>query len=354
MAETHAGLDLEPITRMLDASYALIFRTRANDALVDDAACHGVDAGYVTRLREASRERMLPPWLTRLETGSVVDRAAFGSDRQFGMTPFYNHVIRPEGRFHCVIATPHNSQLQRLHLVVGRPRHLPAFDAGSMRLLQRVLPLVNEVLSVKALLADREAAVYGALGISEAWSQPVLVVDRDGTLRYANRLARHFLATCDALVVDAAARLRTTGMLSTERLRDALGAVLRTGVKQTIMLRSPSRSKDACLSIRRVDVARDGEGLPPEWIVITAEDHETGITDENTGELARRHGLTKRETELLSILTRGVHLKDASRQLGMSYNTGRSHLRQIFDKVQVRRQSDLMRLCATGQPFRPS
>lgn len=347
-AETHRGLDLEPIARTLGGSYALLFRMRAEDNRVEDAASHGVDLGYVNRLVEAGRERMLPPWLAQLESGTVIDRAAYGSDRQFARTAFYNHVIRPEGRFHCIIATPLRSRNHSLHMVVGKPCHRPGFDADDMRLFRRMLPLVNEIIQIKAGLIDSEAAARQAFGISEAWSYPVLVADLKGVIHYANRSARQHLATGDALVVDGSTRLKSTTAANNHRMRQAFAAILRTGRQQAVTLDSATSARGLRLSFRRTDGMSSGGDRQPDWIVITAEEQGPRITGEHLTAVQRRHGLTAREAALLSCLVQGAHLKDACRQLGISYNTGRCHLRQIFGKTEVHRQSDLVRLCTAG------
>ncbi len=345
-AESNPGLDLEPLIGLLGGSYGLMFRMRVADGQVEDAASHGVDAGYVSRLREAGRERMLPGWLSQIASGSVIDRALFGSDQQFARTPFYNYVIRPEGRFHCIIATPFSSRNHRLHLIVGRPRHRPGFDADEMRLFRCMLPLVSEVLQSRADLAQSEAAARRAFGISEAWPYPVLVADPDGIVRYANRWARQLLAAGDALALDAAFRLRSNTPSNDHKLRQALVTALQTGKQQMVTLETAMTARGLCLSVRMTDPASAGDLAHPQgWVVITAEDHGRGITDEHVAAVGLQYGLTGRETALLASLVQGTHLKEACRQLGFLYNTGRCHLRQIFAKTGTHRQSDLVRIC---------
>ena len=55
-------------------------------------------------------------------------------------------------------------------------------------------------------------------------------------------------------------------------------------------------------------------------------------------------GLTPREAALADRLSRGDSLPDASRTLGISHNTGRTHLRNIFRKTATANQGQLLRL----------
>jgi len=58
------------------------------------------------------------------------------------------------------------------------------------------------------------------------------------------------------------------------------------------------------------------------------------------------YGLTAAEARLAARLATGEELRNASESLGVSYNTGRAHLRAIFGKTQVSRQSELVGLIA--------
>ncbi|MGB1087702.1 MAG: alpha/beta fold hydrolase, partial [Alphaproteobacteria bacterium] len=55
-------------------------------------------------------------------------------------------------------------------------------------------------------------------------------------------------------------------------------------------------------------------------------------------------GLTHAETELVRYLQQGMALKEAADQLNIAHNTARNHLKSVFAKVGVNRQSDLIRL----------
>ncbi len=63
-------------------------------------------------------------------------------------------------------------------------------------------------------------------------------------------------------------------------------------------------------------------------------------------EAARLYLLTPREQQLLLALTAGQPLSRAAAGLGISTNTARVHLRNIFEKTRSNRQSDLVRLLA--------
>ena len=59
--------------------------------------------------------------------------------------------------------------------------------------------------------------------------------------------------------------------------------------------------------------------------------------------LRLKFGLTRREAALAILLSRGLTLGQAATDLGISEQTARAYLRQIFQKAGVSRQADLVR-----------
>lgn len=60
------------------------------------------------------------------------------------------------------------------------------------------------------------------------------------------------------------------------------------------------------------------------------------------------HSLTRSETRLVQQLTGGRSLEDGARELGISVNTARTHLKHIFHKTGARRQSELLHMMESG------
>ena len=60
--------------------------------------------------------------------------------------------------------------------------------------------------------------------------------------------------------------------------------------------------------------------------------------------LRQLYGLTPTECRLADLLASGIDLRDAGDRLSTSRETTRFHLRAIFRKTGLRRQTDLVRL----------
>ena len=60
--------------------------------------------------------------------------------------------------------------------------------------------------------------------------------------------------------------------------------------------------------------------------------------------ITRLFGLTPTEASLAMLLANGLTLDEASDELGVSRNTARTHLRAVFSKTGVSRQTGLVSL----------
>jgi DNA-binding CsgD family transcriptional regulator len=67
-------------------------------------------------------------------------------------------------------------------------------------------------------------------------------------------------------------------------------------------------------------------------------------------ELAGRLGLTRREREVLGLLARGHNGYHLSDELGLSYNTVKTHTKRIYSKLDVHSQQELIELVERDMP----
>jgi DNA-binding CsgD family transcriptional regulator len=89
--------------------------------------------------------------------------------------------------------------------------------------------------------------------------------------------------------------------------------------------------------LRRCDISEEGTAV----IFITDPDERTQLP----ADLLRRcYGLTSAESRLVMLLIEGKSLREAAASQSTSPNTAKAHLKSVFAKTGVRRQTELMRL----------
>jgi len=176
----------------------------------------------------------------------------------------------------------------------------------------------------------------------------VVFVDAQSRLLGSNRIAEHILEAQDGLRI-------AEGRLHASNSRDS--AVLPRLVSE-IGLPShdqPGRGGAAFSVIRpsgerplELAITRVPSNDPPECLVlIFISDHERGpLTDPEL--LRQLYGLTRAEAALAVLLAEGRSLEEAASELGITVNTSRSRLREVFDKTDTRRQAELVRILMAG------
>jgi DNA-binding CsgD family transcriptional regulator len=172
----------------------------------------------------------------------------------------------------------------------------------------------------------------------------LVVCGADGQLLVMNQTAERIVKANDGLEVDSDGRLRTTqecdppfGALL-QRVAVAKGegevalSVRRSSAKRplTLLLRSSSGYPQAASSV-----------LPAALVLILDSALPANTVE---AELRQLYGLTQTETRLAKLLMEGLTLDDCCAALGIRRTTGRMHLRNLFAKIGVRRQSELVSL----------
>jgi DNA-binding CsgD family transcriptional regulator len=171
----------------------------------------------------------------------------------------------------------------------------------------------------------------------------VFVLDADSHIHFASATAKRMLET---------GRLcARNGVLSAPVCAETLA--LRRVVKQCAEAAASSSVPMTFCRLGDVDdalclgvvVAREPEGCNPGkrfLIVFATKPCEASLPD--TQQLRGHFGLTDAQARLAIEIAKGGGLKACARRLGIAISTGRSHLKQIFEKTETRRQAELVRL----------
>lgn len=181
---------------------------------------------------------------------------------------------------------------------------------------------------------------YDLLGIG------LMVCNADCHVLGANQTAISILRANDGL------SLNTKGVLSTtQENSQPTGLVL-----QEVVLRALSGRNGNTLLIRR------SADKPAFTVIVRAAGGKTGAEpadpslalvlildpslprETKSADLQQLYGLTQGETRVANLLMEGTSLDECCNQLAICRSTGRSHLRRLFKKTGVHRQSQLVAL----------
>jgi DNA-binding CsgD family transcriptional regulator len=179
-----------------------------------------------------------------------------------------------------------------------------------------------------------------------------IVLDENGRVLHANRLAETILAERDGItrVNDS---LQLANHDDAKRFRELLTRAIeaqrasKPGLVEVMRVRRPSGLPDIGLVVRPSSSAVGGpdERLTASVAVFLSAETEDAPERAPPSEVIQKlFGLTPKEATLALRLAGGDSLQEASETLGISTNTARAHLRSIFAKTGVDRQAKLVRV----------
>ena len=175
----------------------------------------------------------------------------------------------------------------------------------------------------------------------------VVVCDASAKVLTANSLAEKILSDSDGLELNSDGTL-TAALESAGSLRESIAQVAHLRSEDTVpshrafAVRRPSGKRPLTVFLRAASERSPGAALQPAVLVLIQDSASPVETTEV--ELRQLYGLTAAEARISNLLMEGAGLEECCDQLGIRRTTARMHLRNIFAKTGVRRQSELVAL----------
>jgi DNA-binding CsgD family transcriptional regulator len=259
-------------------------------------------------------------------------------------------LLRTKGIYHRLFGVLERKGTIAEFLYLGRSRSKPPFSAEEKRRLPQLLVHLGEVRdlgrSLNAKLFERHAFIKLLDHIPFA----CILVNQTSHIRFSNQAATELLSKQQELFIRSGRLCARTGsdslrlwkavsqstQTSTNRLEEIEHHLVLTGLSMPVF-------------ISLFPIGRDQPHLPrrPEDLVAVITKDGIGTTFESITRFAAAYGLSPAEERLIQLLASGHGLFEAARQLGISKNTARTHMRHAYAKVQVHRQADLIRLLSS-------
>lgn len=294
-----------------------------------------------------------------LPDGEVVTLHEFISTEALLDSDFYRLTMKPSGLYDFLgadLRVPGEFEARfRLARYEGKPR----FGQQDKELLGLITPHLQRAIRIHARLNQLSSERDLYAGAVQQLSLGTILLDGEGRIQQLNPLARELLAQRDGLsLVDG--RLRLNSSERSAALQAAIDQVLSNqrqavpAMVEVIRVPRPSGRADLGLVVRAVPRGHFSEGVAVPAVAIFISDPERqGGADAEV--LQRLFDFTQAEARLALLLADGYSLDESAAAIGVTRNTVRTHLRSIFTKTGVTRQTLLVRLvlnsvAALGQP----
>jgi DNA-binding CsgD family transcriptional regulator len=254
---------------------------------------------------------------------------------------FYNDYLRPAGCEYTLTAVLSRTHDQALIASAVRGHRRDVLDDAEKQLTEVLAPHLVRAYSIQekiGLSLASEALLHenaaGLVFLSEA-----------GKAVYANRMAEVIFASNDGLTLRNA-KLHAAGAVTNAALEQAVTQAAKAGdsldCPKVVLVERKSMKPAYQVTVTRI--RHDIRALyPTPWFVVVISDPEQSCQTQ-PALLIQLYGLTPKEAELATRLSAGKTVEASSAELNISYETARTHLRRIFDKTGVSRQTELVLL----------
>lgn len=270
------------------------------------------------------------------------------SEDEWRASTYYRDYCQSQGVFRVLAADISTRNGGLYGFRITRSEESPDFSAAEIEFCGLLLPHIKRALNLHlSINQDRKVSnLY-----SHAMAQllvGVVILDQNGQVIERNPAANAILGLRDGLSIEnseLAASYSDDNRKLQKLLRDALNPALakRVGVIEAMSVTRPSGKLSWGLILQRISSDQWTEGKQRPSVAVFVRDTE-GRVDPSNRLAQQLFQLTPAETALAIQLANGLSLEEAAEVLHIKRNTVRAHLRSIFSKTGVRRQTELVRI----------
>jgi DNA-binding CsgD family transcriptional regulator/PAS domain-containing protein len=297
------------------------------------------------------------PWAVRVRDlalpGSVWSGDQIISNSERVKSRYYKEWLKPQGIDHIVRGVVSRDQEEILFVDVGRTAKEGDYSEKEIDTYRALLPKLQHGARLRLVLDNLRRCSEAAALALDMLPVGVLVVDSDDHPVLVNRYAREILSGLQSTSENLLSRLQ----LQLGRDQDVPEKIRSLRLHQ----RAPASQMSSLDRIQPITISRPN-GLSPlsglvvhttitgdncvadgssYLVLISDPDYHVAL---NRRRLEETYGLTPAEARLAALLAEGKRLKTAATELGISFETARTHLKRIFHKTTSQSQVDLVRV----------
>ena len=335
---------LEEVRRELDGNFAsLIVRPgTANDiGLIVSAAGEG------RHIDPSGPDFTISPF-TGMPSDRLVTISDVLSESEWRASSYYRDWCAPHGVFHVMAADIGTRDGGVYGFRVTRPESAPPFSPEDLEVGRRLLPHIKRALNLHlSIHQDRKVISLYSRAMAQLMVG-VVVLDQNGQVIECNPAATAILEMEDGLRVIGKQLEATYGNDNRKLQRLVKDALLhpqaaKMTLTEAVSVSRPSGQLSWGVVVQSISPDQWTEGKQRPSVAVFVRDTE-GQAHPPVKLAQQLFQLTPAETGLAIQLANGLSLEEAAEVLNIRRNTARAHLRSIFSKTGVRRQTELVRI----------
>jgi len=288
----------------------------------------------------------------KLPEGQPVTISEFLPQEEFQASEFNQLFLKPTGvRFILGLDFRTNTDILA-RFRVSRGDSSIDFGAQERALAALLLPHLRQSVEIYARLsrAASERTLY--TGTLNQMAVGTIILDDHGKILDKDRIAEALLKQADG-ISSIGGMLSLDDRAASARLHETIRRIAESekrgerSLVEAIRVERPSGKREFGLIVKTAPQPRylDEQHIPAIVVFISDPDRHTAMAPAS---LAKLFGLTPAEAAFAVLLGDGLTLDEAAAEQSIARNTARAHLRSIFAKTGVSRQTQLVRLIVTS------
>lgn len=298
-----------------------------------------------------------------METGKFSSRTAFTLDPFVGLPPekvltveemigasdwhtsdFYKQFVEPYDIRYLLGADIFTQDGSECRFRVCRSHASTAFNDRDRAICESLLPHLKRSIELHCRLDHIESERRLYASAVDRMMLGTVVFDETGTVMKTNKVAEDILRSHDGIQLSNGsleAKYSNENRVLQQYIRQALETPSQG--PQAMSITRPSGLAKFGVAVRSVPLSEWSEGRhrPAVMVFLRDPEHKYQASPDAIQSLFE---LTPAEASLALLLADGMTLEEAADELNIRKNTARAHLRSIFSKTGVTRQTALVRL----------
>lgn len=219
-------------------------------------------------------------------------------------------------------------------------------DSGTVLMLESLLSHIDRAVTLAARMESAETERALGSDLLNRLAVGTVLLDEERQVVGTTGMARALISAGDGLCQRGGALHALCGT-EDRLLQSAIKAALshpEKGPAEVLRVHQPSTERALGIVVQPIAKSDRKGGIACSLVIRDGERTCAPAQDM----LRELFDLTPAEASLTRILTMGLTLDEAAAELDISRNTGRAHLRAIFSKCGIKRQTELVRLVLTS------
>jgi DNA-binding CsgD family transcriptional regulator len=267
--------------------------------------------------------------------------------RRWRESEIYKQFLKPVDVLHALGADIRTDDGVECRFRVSRSHAEADFSESDKSFCTALLPHLKRAVRIHSQLDLIESERKLLAGTVDRMLVATIILDETGAIMKANDVAREMIRAADGIREFNGAIQAVSGAENRELqrlIKQALnGNTARApAIIEAMSITRPSGRGKLGVLIRSNPLSEWSEGQRRPSVAVFIRDPER--RSEASVEMVRRlFDLTTTEASLAILIANGLTLDDAAEQMGIRKNTARAHLRSIFSKIGISRQTTLVR-----------